>query len=154
MIVIIYPTFSGTSSGYCATSTKHDSDRIDVFRIMLFLKKLHITKLGENFAVMLTSRRHIGRGGPDVLDLFLTDCCAAIRIRKLTSHFKLCRTNLPKEVMGFPDFPFDPSGYNGRSFLFHEEVLDYLRRYARQFDLERLISVSKFTPRHVQLICH
>ena len=58
-------------------------------------------------------------------------------------YFIICRTNLPKEVMGFPDFPFQPSSYNGKSFIFHEEVLDYLRRYAAEFDLERLISVRE-----------
>ena len=59
-----------------------------------------------------------------------------------SNQTSICRTNLPKEVMGFPDFPFKPTSYNGKSFIFHEEVLDYLRKYASEFDLERFISVS------------
>lgn len=39
------------------------------------------------------------------------------------------RTNLPKESMAFPDFPFDPSL---PSFLHHSDVLAYLDSYAEQ----------------------
>ncbi|MBN3304738.1 GSXL3 monooxygenase, partial [Amia calva] len=44
----------------------------------------------------------------------------------LGSMYRDLRTNLPKEVMMFPDFPFDPEL---PSFLPHEEVLSYLERY-------------------------
>ncbi|XP_037068137.1 flavin-containing monooxygenase FMO GS-OX-like 4 [Pollicipes pollicipes] len=56
-----------------------------------------------------------------------------------SSMYQNLRTNLPKEVMGFPDFPFKSDSYNGKSFIFHEEVLDYLCRYADRFDLEQYI---------------
>ncbi|XP_043221853.1 flavin-containing monooxygenase FMO GS-OX-like 2 [Amphibalanus amphitrite] len=67
-----------------------------------------------------------------------------------SSMYRNLRTNLPKEVMGFPDFPFKETSYNGKSFIFHEEVLDYLRSYASEFNLERFISfetrVEQVTP--------
>ncbi|XP_066578237.1 uncharacterized protein LOC136768086 [Amia ocellicauda] len=40
------------------------------------------------------------------------------------------RTNLPKEVMMFPDFPLDPEL---PSFLSHEEVLSYLENYCNHY---------------------
>lgn len=48
------------------------------------------------------------------------------------------RTNLPKEVMAFPDFPF-PEG--DESFLHHSEVQKYLEDYAQHFDLYPHIKV-------------
>ncbi|KAM6461831.1 uncharacterized protein PHA67_009706 isoform 1-T3 [Liasis olivaceus] len=47
-----------------------------------------------------------------------------------SSMYRDLRTNLPKEAMAFPDFPFDPSL---PSFLHHLEVLAYLDSYAEQF---------------------
>ncbi|XP_068780125.1 uncharacterized protein [Struthio camelus] len=41
--------------------------------------------------------------------------------------YRHLRTNLPKEVMAFPDFPFDA---DLPSFLPHSDVLAYLERYA------------------------
>lgn len=52
---------------------------------------------------------------------------------------KFCRTNLPKEVMGFPDFPFKEQD---RSYLHADEVLQYLEAYADAFDVRRLIKVN------------
>ena len=46
------------------------------------------------------------------------------------------RTNLPKEVMAFPEFPFPP---NLPSFIGHELVLKYLEGYANQFGLRKFI---------------
>ncbi|KAM4726515.1 uncharacterized protein FYW61_012316 isoform 2-T3 [Anableps anableps] len=48
----------------------------------------------------------------------------------LSSMYRDLRTNLPKEVMMFPDFPFDPEL---RSFLSHREVQQYLERYCESF---------------------
>ncbi|XP_013404525.1 flavin-containing monooxygenase FMO GS-OX-like 4 [Lingula anatina] len=53
-----------------------------------------------------------------------------------SSMYKNLRTNLPKEAMAFPDFPFEK---DGRSFLKHEEVLDYLEKYADHFNLKKYI---------------
>ena len=49
------------------------------------------------------------------------------------------RTNLPKEVMMFPDFPFDPQL---SSFLPHQEVQRYLERYCRSHRIRPHIRVS------------
>lgn len=60
------------------------------------------------------------------------------------------RTNLPKEVMAFPDFPF-PSVTINESFLHRTQVLDYLKSYARHFDVAKFIEfntiVSHVEPR-------
>lgn len=50
-----------------------------------------------------------------------------------------CRTNLPKEIMGFPDFPF--SSDKEESFLHHTDVLKYLENYADNFNLYQCIKV-------------
>ena len=61
--------------------------------------------------------------------------------------YKNLKTNLPKEVMAFPDFPFLPKE---KSFIEHREVLEYLQRYCHHFQLEQFVSfntlVSKVHP--------
>ncbi|KAM4675398.1 uncharacterized protein O3C94_008089 [Discoglossus pictus] len=47
-----------------------------------------------------------------------------------SSMYRDLRTNLPKEIMAFPDFPFDSSL---PSFVHHSEVLRYLEKYADRF---------------------
>lgn len=46
-----------------------------------------------------------------------------------SSMYRDLRTNLPKEVMMFPDFPFDPQL---SSFIPHEEVQRYLEQYCQK----------------------
>jgi len=53
-----------------------------------------------------------------------------------SSMYKNLKTNLPKEVMCFPDFPFPPSL---PSFLHHSSVLQYLKDYSKHHQLERVI---------------
>ena len=55
------------------------------------------------------------------------------------SMYKYLSTNLPKEVMAFPDFPFSEKL---PSFMNHEDVLNYLKDYAHHFDLLKFIKVS------------
>ncbi|XP_070697593.1 uncharacterized protein [Pempheris klunzingeri] len=43
-----------------------------------------------------------------------------------SSMYRDLRTNVPKEVMKFPDFPFEPQP---QSFVSHQEVLKYLESY-------------------------
>ncbi|XP_051793972.1 uncharacterized protein LOC110971971 [Acanthochromis polyacanthus] len=45
-----------------------------------------------------------------------------------SSMYRDLRTNLPKEVMMFPDFPFDPQL---SSFIPHQEVQRYLQKYCQ-----------------------
>ncbi|KAM8972542.1 uncharacterized protein RCH25_018277 [Pelodytes ibericus] len=47
-----------------------------------------------------------------------------------SSMYRDLRTNLPKEIMEFPDFGFDPSL---PSFIHHTEVLRYLEDYTDKF---------------------
>lgn len=49
-----------------------------------------------------------------------------------SSMYRDLRTNLPKEVMMFPDFPFDPEL---DSFIRHQEVLRYLENYCETFKI-------------------
>uniref|UniRef100_S4RZF4 Flavin-containing monooxygenase n=1 Tax=Petromyzon marinus TaxID=7757 RepID=S4RZF4_PETMA len=50
----------------------------------------------------------------------------------LSSIYRDLRTNLPKEVMAFPDFPFDKSL---PSFLHHSDVRAYLDKYIDHFHI-------------------
>ncbi|CAL1572558.1 unnamed protein product [Knipowitschia caucasica] len=54
------------------------------------------------------------------------------RYRSHSSMYQNLRTNLPKEVMAFPDFPFE---LHLNSFLPHHEVLRYLQKYCDHFDV-------------------
>lgn len=49
------------------------------------------------------------------------------------------RTNLPKEVMMFPDFPFDS---RLKSFMPHQEVQRYLEQYCQSHNIQPHIKVS------------
>ncbi|KAK9873991.1 hypothetical protein WA026_002339 [Henosepilachna vigintioctopunctata] len=49
------------------------------------------------------------------------------------------RTNLPKEVMGFPDFPIPDQE---KSYITQEEILDYLNQYVKHFKLENIIRTN------------
>ncbi|XP_070575792.1 uncharacterized protein [Ptychodera flava] len=59
------------------------------------------------------------------------------------------KTNLPKEVMAFPDFQFDKSL---PSFMKHQDVLKYLNDYCEKYDLTKFIrfntSVDYVKPVH------
>ena len=56
-----------------------------------------------------------------------------------SSMYKNLKTNLPKEVMAFPDFPFQ---HKEKSFIEHREVLEYLQRYCQHFQLEQFVSFN------------
>jgi hypothetical protein len=59
--------------------------------------------------------------------------------------YKHMRTNLPKEIMAYIDYPFHP---NENSFVHHSEVLKYLESYTEKFNLYKVI---KFY-RHVKQV--
>jgi len=54
---------------------------------------------------------------------------------------KCSRTNLPKEVMAFPGFPFPD---HLPSFIKHQDVLKYLEDYATHYDLLQYIKVDSY----------
>jgi len=58
---------------------------------------------------------------------------------KASPLYKSLRTNIPKEIMAYSDFPFD-AGLP--SFVKHTDVLAYLRSYADHFALHDMISLS------------
>jgi thioredoxin reductase len=51
------------------------------------------------------------------------------------------RTNLPKELMAFYEFPFDDEE-TPASFVAHHQVLEYLQRYCNHFQLSSLIRLN------------
>jgi thioredoxin reductase len=57
-----------------------------------------------------------------------------------SSMYQGLRTNLPKEVMTFEDFPY-PQQH--KSYLSQEEVLDYMRSYAKEFQIEPHVKFYK-----------
>jgi len=58
-----------------------------------------------------------------------------------TSMYASLRTNLPRELMGFTEFPFDASNNrgDGRRFCGHAEVRRYLLAYAERFQLRERV---------------
>ncbi|KAH7643799.1 dimethylaniline monooxygenase [Dermatophagoides farinae] len=52
-----------------------------------------------------------------------------------SSMYKNLHTNLPMEIMGFPDFPLETN----HSYVHHSVVLNYLHKYAETFNLHRFI---------------
>ncbi|XP_065857957.1 flavin-containing monooxygenase FMO GS-OX-like 4 isoform X2 [Euphorbia lathyris] len=59
-----------------------------------------------------------------------------------TSLYSSLRTNLPREVMGFRDYPFVPTNdetRDPRRYPGHREVLLYLKDFAKEFELEDMV---------------
>ncbi|XP_017090330.2 senecionine N-oxygenase [Drosophila bipectinata] len=61
-----------------------------------------------------------------------------------SSMYENLRTNLPKEVMGFPDFEI---AKNERSYVRSDEILDFLNQYADHFDLKKHIRFNSYVIR-------
>lgn len=63
-----------------------------------------------------------------------------------SSLYRSLRTNLPREVMGFREYPFVPSSdpnRDPRRFPGHQEVLDYLKDYATEFEIEEMVKFER-----------
>jgi len=59
-----------------------------------------------------------------------------------SSMYEGLRTNLPREVMGYSEFPFDtkfPGSKDPRRFCTHQEVLAYLTAFAEEYRLLQYI---------------
>ncbi|KFK43478.1 hypothetical protein AALP_AA1G130200 [Arabis alpina] len=61
-----------------------------------------------------------------------------------SSVYESLRTNLPRECMGYRDYPFvprpeDDGSRDPRRYPSHNEVLAYLQDFAREFKLEELV---------------
>ncbi|EDV36272.1 uncharacterized protein Dana_GF12882, isoform B [Drosophila ananassae] len=61
-----------------------------------------------------------------------------------SSMYENLRTNLPKEVMGFPDFEI---AQNERSYVRSDEILDFLNQYADNFELKKHIKFNSYVIR-------
>lgn len=61
-------------------------------------------------------------------------------LRKLSHIYTISSTNLPKELMGFPDYDFDKN--IEESFIRSELVLDYLQNYSEHFKLTPYIKLE------------
>ncbi|XP_011159541.2 flavin-containing monooxygenase FMO GS-OX4 isoform X1 [Solenopsis invicta] len=62
-----------------------------------------------------------------------------------SSMYKNLRTNIPKEVMAIPDFPFkDP---DSPSFTHHSVIREYLIAYAKHFNLHPYIKLNTLVKR-------
>ena len=59
------------------------------------------------------------------------------------------RTNLPKQAMEYPDFPFPKES---RTFVTHKEVLDYLRHYCNNFGLADVIQFNTRVKKVIPLL--
>ncbi|KAL1397376.1 hypothetical protein pipiens_009806 [Culex pipiens pipiens] len=62
-----------------------------------------------------------------------------------TSMYRGLRTNLPKEVMGFPDFPIPEQA---QSYIPSEDILSFLKLYADTFGVTELVRFEH----HVELV--
>mmetsp|Transcript_14585 Transcript_14585/g.20612 ORF Transcript_14585/g.20612 Transcript_14585/m.20612 type:complete len:515 (-) Transcript_14585:412-1956(-) len=58
---------------------------------------------------------------------------------KTRPMYKGLRTNLPREIMAYREKPWGSNGV-GRSYVTHQDVLDYLHEYEQEFDLRKFIS--------------
>ncbi|VVA92044.1 unnamed protein product [Arabis nemorensis] len=59
-----------------------------------------------------------------------------------TSLYESLRTNIPRECMGFTDYPFVPSddvSRDPRRYPSHKEVLAYLQDFAKEFKIEKMV---------------
>lgn len=61
-----------------------------------------------------------------------------------SSMYKSLRTNLPKEVMGFPDYPFPEQN---SSYIPAEDVLQFIRDYAENFKVTDHIKFRHYVVR-------
>ncbi|XP_014244539.1 flavin-containing monooxygenase FMO GS-OX5-like [Cimex lectularius] len=58
-----------------------------------------------------------------------------------TSMYRSLRTNLPKEIMGYPDFPIPEQE---QSYIPAKEILNFLQLYANRFDLMKLVKFNHY----------
>lgn len=70
----------------------------------------------------------------------LVYCCVLYCCVSHAHMLSVFRTNLPKEVMMFPDFPFDS---HLPSFLTHWDIQRYLEQYCKSHDITPHIKVFK-----------
>jgi dimethylaniline monooxygenase (N-oxide forming) len=92
--------------------------------------------LAANFSVT-AFEQHANIGG----NWFYTEATAldANGVEVHTSCYKSLKTNLPKESMGFPDFPI---AENEASYISAEYVMEFLQQYSEKFALGPCIRLA------------
>lgn len=99
----------------------------------------------EGHTVVVFERDHSNLGGTWVYtDATEPDSLGTDPTREVvhSSVYASLRTNLPRETMGFREYPFVATGEAGRDprrFPGHSEVLEYLKDYAAEFGLRELV---------------
>lgn len=71
-----------------------------------------------------------------------------------SSLYRSVRTTIPRKLMGFSDYPFPIGGQNGvpKEFPGHEEVLKFLKNFARDFGIIDHVRFNTEVVRVEQLI--
>ncbi len=77
-----------------------------------------------------------------ILMLYTLLMCHAfiMSTKQHTSCLSIHRTNLPKEIMLFPELPMDDKQ---ASFLHHSEIKNYLEKYIYSFGLDKFIQFGQ-----------
>tara|TARA_Y100000588_G_scaffold202968_1_gene216761 strand:+ start:80 stop:1333 length:1254 start_codon:yes stop_codon:yes gene_type:complete len=71
-------------------------------------------------------------------DLLGQNSCTAVH----GSLYASLRTNLPRKLMAFLDFPFEPKKVDSQ-FVGHKVVLEYLESFVEQFDLYQFVEFNR-----------
>ncbi|XP_064209077.1 uncharacterized protein LOC135264241 isoform X4 [Anguilla rostrata] len=130
------------------SQTRYSSAEVERVRVTKsrMSGQLRVAVVGAGGAGLCAARHILSRQGvfrpPVVYELssavggtWVYEECTGCHDNGLPIHssmYRDLRTNLPKEVMMFPDFPFDPQL---PSFLPHQEVLRYLERYSQHYGI-------------------
>lgn len=111
---------------------------------------MHVAIIGAGAAGLASARHVIGSGFTcDVFEMapalggtwHYTDDVGtdSYGFPVYSAMYKGLRTNLPKEIMGFPDFPIPEQN---KSYLTQAEVFDFLNLYADHFNLRSSIKFN------------
>lgn len=136
-------------------------------------KRLRVAVIGAGAAGLVTARELIREGhqvivfekGAQVGGIWLysadteTDDELGLdqgRKRIHSSLYSELRTNLPRELMGFSDFPFTMEALGAysvdpRRFCRHEEVWRYLNLFALEYDLHRRVRLNTVVDKAIPL---
>lgn len=107
-------------------TARHIMSRLDTYSLMLFEQTDHI---GGTW--VYTDETHLDKHG----------------LLIHSSMYKNLRTNIPKEVMQIPDFPYQ--NQEGPSFVHHSVIREYLLDYAKHFNLYPYIKFNTLV-KHVE----
>ena len=98
---------------------------------------MRVAVIGAGAAGLVTARE-LCRVGLDVTVFEQAPSSAGTWVYGQSPLYASLRTNLPRDLMAFDDFPFVDAG-DPRRFPGHEEVRRYLDRFAETFDLRSRI---------------